>query len=57
MGKNVKSYATTQVHFPGKGREALWQKVLNLSFKNMVRLNRTHYLLLKIVQAKFSKKS
>ena len=22
-----------QVHFPGKGREALWQKVLNLSFK------------------------
>ena len=33
MGKNIKSYATTQVHFPGKGREALWQKVLNLSFK------------------------
>ena len=22
-----------QVHSPGKGREALWQKVLNLSFK------------------------
>ena len=33
MGKNIKSYATTQVHFPGKGREALRQKVLNLSFK------------------------
>ena len=27
MGKNIKSYATTQVHFPGKGREALHQKV------------------------------
>ena len=46
MGKNIKSYATTQVHFPGKGREALRQKVLNLSFKNTVRLNRTHYSLL-----------
>ena len=23
MGKNIKNYATTQVHFPGKGREAL----------------------------------
>ena len=33
MGKNIKSYATTQVHFPGKGREALRQKVLNPSFK------------------------
>ena len=27
MGKNIKSYATTQVHSPGEGREALWQKV------------------------------
>ena len=27
MGKNIKNYATTQVHFPGKGREALRQKV------------------------------
>ena len=27
MGKNIKSYATTQVHSPGKGREALQQKV------------------------------
>ena len=25
MGKNIKSYATTQVHSPGEGREALWQ--------------------------------
>ena len=27
MGKNIKSYATTQIHSPGKGREALRQKV------------------------------
>ena len=28
MGKNIKSYATfPQSIFPGKGREALWQKV------------------------------
>ena len=27
MGKNIKSYATITVHFPGKGREALRQKV------------------------------
>ena len=33
MGKNIKSYATTPSPFPGKGREALRQKVLNLSFK------------------------
>ena len=33
MGKNIKSYATTQVHSPGKGRVALREKVLNLSFK------------------------
>ena len=26
MGKNIKSYATTQVHSPGKGREALRQQ-------------------------------
>ena len=42
-----------QVHSPGKGREALRQKVLNPSFKIQVRLNRTHYSLLKILQAKF----
>ena len=34
MGKNIKSYATTQVHSPGKGREALQSpKSPNLSFK------------------------
>ena len=33
MGKNIKSYATTQVHFPGKGREALRQKVQILQLK------------------------
>ena len=27
MGKTIKSYATTQVHSPGEGREALRQKV------------------------------
>ena len=26
MGKNIKSYATSQVRSPGKGREALQQK-------------------------------
>ena len=27
MGKNIKSYATTQINSPGKGREALRRKV------------------------------
>ena len=45
MGKNIKSYATTQVHSPGKGREALWQKV-QIFHLNMVRLNHTYYSLL-----------
>ena len=27
MGKNIKNYATSQVRSPGKGREALRQKV------------------------------
>ena len=28
MGKNIKSYATTQQSIsPGKGREASWQKI------------------------------
>ena len=25
MGKNIQSYATTQVHSTGEGKEALWQ--------------------------------
>ena len=25
IGKNIKSYATTQIHSPGEGREALRQ--------------------------------
>ena len=33
MGKNIKSYATTQVHFPQEREEALRQKGPNLSFK------------------------
>ena len=47
MGKNIKSYATTQVHFLGKGREALRQKVLNLSFKIRYGLTVHNYSLLK----------
>ena len=27
MGKDIKSYATTQIHSPGEGREALQQKI------------------------------
>ena len=52
MGKNIKSYATTQVHFPGKGREASRQKSKSFG-KNMVRFNRTHLFL--NLQAKFFK--
>ena len=44
MGKNIKSYATTPVHFPRKGREASWQKVQIFQI-NMVQLNRTHLFL------------
>ena len=53
-----------QVHSPGKGREALWQKkkkkkkkknkVLNLSFKIRYGLTVHIIRLLKILQAKFS---
>ena len=51
-----------QVHSPGKGREALRQKVLNLSFKirygltvHIIRLLKKKHIirLLKILQAKF----
>ena len=43
-----------QVHSPGKGREALRQKVLNLSFKIWYGLTVHIIRLLKILQAKFS---
>ena len=43
-----------QVHSPGKGREALRQKVLNLSFKIRYGLTVHIIRLLKILQAKFS---
>ena len=34
MGKKIsKVKPQPQVHSPGKGREALWQKVINPSFK------------------------
>ena len=42
MGKNIKSYAPTQVHSPGEGREALRQIIQNLSATNVIQLNRTH---------------
>ena len=42
MGKNIKSYATTQVHSPREGREALRQIIQNLSATNVLQLNRTH---------------
>ena len=54
MGKNIKSYATTQVHSPGEGREALWQKVLIFRARNVIRLNRTHSFL--NLQQNFSNK-
>ena len=42
MGKNIKSYATTQVHFP-RGREgSLTANNPNLSATNVIQLNRTH---------------
>ena len=33
MGKNIKSYATTQVHFPREREGSLTAKGPNLSFK------------------------
>ena len=33
MGKNIKNYATTQVHLPRKGEGWLTAKSPNLSFK------------------------
>ena len=47
MGKNIKSYATTQVHFPREREGSLTAKGPNLSFKNMVRLNRTSFFAFK----------
>ena len=42
MGKNIKSYATTQVHFP-RGREgSLTANNPNLSATGVIRLNHTH---------------
>ena len=52
-GYKYQSYATFgQSISPGKGREALWQKVQIFQLKNMVRLNRTHSFLK--LEAKFS---
>ena len=38
MGKNTKSYATTQVHFPREREGSLTAKGPNLSFKIWYRL-------------------
>ena len=54
-GKNIKSYATAQVHFPREREGSLMTKSPNLSFKNMIRLNHTYYSLLKFSQAKLLK--
>ena len=56
MGKNIKSYATTQVHFPWEREGSLTAKGPKSLVYNMVWLNRTYYSLLKL-QAKFSKLS
>ena len=52
MGKYIKSYATTQVHFPREKAGKPYGKRSKSLVYNMVRLNRTYYLLLKL-QAKF----
>ena len=53
-GKNIKSYATAQVHFPREREGSLTAKSPNLSFKNMIRLNRTYYSLLNFTSKLFS---
>ena len=47
MGKNFKSYATTQVHFPWGGGGKPYGKGSKSLIWNMVRLDRTYYSLLK----------
>ena len=48
MGKNIKSYATIPSPFPREREGSLMAKVLKFFVLNMVRLNRTPYLHLKI---------
>ena len=50
MGKNIKSYAT--IHSPGKGREALRQKVLKIWYGltvHIIRFYRQNFQFFKIV--------
>ena len=42
MGKNIKSYATTQVHSPLGRKGSLTANNPNLSATNVIQLNRTH---------------
>ena len=51
MGKNIKSYATTQVHFPREREGSLTAKGPNLSFKIWYGLT-VHIIRFKSLQAK-----
>ena len=53
MGKNIKSYATAQVHFPREREGSLTATSPNLSFKIWYSLT-VHIIRFKILQAKFS---
>ena len=54
MGKNIKSYATTQIHCPGERDGSLTANNPNLSATNVIRLNHTHSFL--NLQQNFSNK-
>ena len=54
MGKNIKSYATTQVQFPQEREGSLTAKGPNLSFKIWYGLT-VHIIRFQNLQAKFSK--
>ena len=54
MGKNIKSYATTQVHFPREREGSLTAKGPNLLFKIRYGLT-VHIIRFYNLQAKFSK--
>ena len=54
MGKDIKSYATTQIHSPWGREGRLTAKNPNLLATNVIRLNRTHSFL--NLQQNFSNK-
>ena len=55
-GKNIKSYATAQVHFPREREGSLMAKSPNLSFKIWYGLT-VHIIRFKISQANYGNKS